>query len=126
MTLSEMTRSAGRVAHDMGRSLRDPELRGLFVFSAVILIVGTGFYMWAERWDVLQALYFCVTTLTTVGYGDLHPSSDLSRAFTIVYVLVGVGIMLGLLTVVARQATKPVADRIERREKHIEEELKHE
>ena len=44
---------------------------------------------------MVDALYFTTAILTTVGYGDLSPSSDLSRAFTGVFVCVGIG-MIGL------------------------------
>lgn len=74
--------------------------------------------MVVEDWDIIEALYFCVTTLTTVGYGDLHPTSDISRAFTVLYSLIGIGFVLSLLTVVARQANKPLADRLRNR-KHV-------
>jgi hypothetical protein len=35
-----------------------------------------------------------VATLTTVGYGDLHPTSDGTRIFTIIYILTGLGVLV--------------------------------
>lgn len=101
---------------DFQRAFRDWELRGLLFFTSIILVAGTVFYMVVEGWDFVEALYFCVATLTTVGYGDLHPTNDLSRLFTVVYVLVGVGFILGFVNVVARQATKPVIARMTERD----------
>ncbi len=45
-----------------------------------------------------EALYWAVTTLTTVGYDDVTPSDNLTRAFTMVVMLLGVlfyGLVIG-------------------------------
>jgi hypothetical protein len=78
--------------------LRDPETRALPFLAAALLLVGTAFYSLAEGWSVVESFYFSVVALTTVGFGDLTPSSDLTRAFTAVFILVGVGVFLALLT----------------------------
>jgi hypothetical protein len=57
------------------------------------LAVGTWFYHHVEGWDWLDALYFCVITLATIGYGDLAPRTSLGKAFTIVFVFVGIGLL---------------------------------
>jgi hypothetical protein len=105
------------------KAFRDWELRGLLFFVLIIIAAGVVFYMIVEGWDFVEALYFCVATLTTVGYGDLHPTNDLSRIFTTLYVLVGVGFILGFVNVVARQATKPVVAKMVARDqdKHNDE-----
>ena len=76
------------------RGLKDPEFRGLFALTGVLMVMGTLFYRSVEGWSVLDSLYFSVTTLTTVGYGDLAPSTPASKIFTIVYLLVGVGVLV--------------------------------
>ena len=62
----------------------------LIVSVLVILATGTTFYTLVEGWTVIEALYFTVITLTTIGYGDLHPTTEFSRLFTIFFVLAGV------------------------------------
>ena len=80
---------------------------------AVILSVGTVFYSVVEGWTVIQALYFTVITLTTVGYGDLHPTTEFSRLFTIFFVLAGVSILLGFLNFIIGRTVK---DQVAKRE----------
>jgi hypothetical protein len=41
-------------------------------------------------------------TLTTIGYGDLHPTSDLSKIFTSFYAIVGIGVFVALITQLAQ------------------------
>jgi len=41
--------------------------------------MGTIVYQRIENWDWIQAFYFSVTTLTTVGLGDLAPTTNLAR-----------------------------------------------
>ena len=68
------------------------------------LMVGVVFYTSVERWNWTDSLYFCVATLSTTGYGDLHPSTKMSKVFTIVYIVVGLsmtatclGVLMGRL-----------------------------
>ena len=70
----------------------DDGFRALAGFAAGLLATGTVVYMPVEHWSPVDSLYFCVVTLATVGYGDLYPTTDLGKAFTIVYILTGVGI----------------------------------
>jgi voltage-gated potassium channel len=78
--------------------MRDPETRALPGLAILLLLGGTIFYSRAEGWSLLEALYFSLTTLTTIGIGDLSPSSDWSRVFTILYVLVGLGVLVAFVT----------------------------
>lgn len=78
---------------------------------AGILCFGTAGYMVIEKWDVLDALYMTVITITTVGFGEIRPVSEAGRIFTIVLIFIGIGIvayMLGLVaqTMVVFQMTK--------------------
>jgi hypothetical protein len=76
--------------------LRDPESRPLLLWAAVMLMVGVLVYHWLEGWSFIDALYFCVVTLATIGYGDLTPTTSLAKLFTVFYVINGIGILVGL------------------------------
>jgi len=52
--------------------------------------VGIWFYTTQDGWSFVDALYFSVVTMSTVGYGDLCPTSVVSQAFTLVFIVVGV------------------------------------
>ena len=54
-------------------------------------VAGTLGYMLIEGWPAWDAFYMTVITVTTVGYGEVHPMSQSGRAFTVVVLLTGVG-----------------------------------
>jgi len=82
-------------------TLTDPQFLELLVIAAAVLLFGMFFYHSEEGWSYLDSFYFSVTTLTTVGYGDLVPITDIGKLFTSFYILTGVGILLGLVKAVA-------------------------
>lgn len=97
------------------QGLADPKFRAMASLVASLLVVGTIFYSLYEDWTLLESLYFSVITLTTVGYGDLAPTTALTRAFTIVYILMGLGVLFSFLSMVAGQAADARVERQERR-----------
>ena len=82
---------------------RDPETKALPVVAGALVLTGTIFYWRTEDWTIIQALYFSVVTLTTIGYGDLHPTSAGTEIFTIIYILTGLGVFVALLASVAEK-----------------------
>lgn len=64
----------------------------------IAITIGTVMFHVLEGWSILDSLYVTVQTVTTVGFGDLSPSTRLGRAFATVFMLVGVGIVLYALT----------------------------
>ena len=100
------------------RSWSDPTFRaGLFV-AALILLSGTTFYRTVEGWSWTDSLYFSVTTMSTVGLGDLSPVTPFGKIFTVFYIFAGVGVFVALFAQFARAIvldpkSPPAADREE-------------
>jgi voltage-gated potassium channel len=95
--------AAKELARAIAAVWRDPETKALPVVAGALVLTGTLFYWRFEDWTIIEALYFCVVTLTTVGYGDLSPTTPGTQIFTIVYILTGFGVLVALLTSVAQQ-----------------------
>ena len=89
---------------------RDPETKALPVVAGALVLTGTIFYWRFEDWTIIEALYFSVVTLTTVGYGDFTPTTAGTQIFTIIYILTGFGVLVALLTSVAQQYIRQKAE----------------
>jgi len=66
--------------------------QALVVLGALVA-VGTIGYHTLEDMTILDALYMTVTTISTVGFGEVHPLSPRGRTFTIGLILFGVSTM---------------------------------
>jgi voltage-gated potassium channel Kch len=82
---------------------RDPDFRTLVILVFFTLLTGTIFYSLQEGWTLVDALYFSVTTLTTVGLGDLAPTTTIGKLFTIVYIFSGLGLLAGFINTIATE-----------------------
>jgi voltage-gated potassium channel len=69
---------------------------GLVVIAAVlaVIVVGTVGFVLIEGWGLLDSLYMTVTTIFTVGFGEVHPLSRGGVVFTLVLIVGGVGTIL--------------------------------
>ncbi len=93
-----------------------------------LLATGTIVYRVLEDWSWVDSLYFSTVAVTTVGFGDLSPSSDASKLFTVVYILVGLAIITTYLNATLnRRATRrmgsstlTVRPQITRTERHTD------
>lgn len=94
--------------------LRAVEAVALVASLFVVVVAAIHHNLWltdpnsySEPLSRLDALYFTVTTLATVGFGDITPTSELTRAVTTVQMVLGVALLgagVRVLIGVAQQA----------------------
>lgn len=78
-------------------------IRNAVVSVACVLVAGTLGYHLIEKWDLMDSLYMTVITLTTVGYGEVHPLvRPESRIFTMALILGGMGVIFYALGTLAQ------------------------
>lgn len=83
-------------------SLGTKKIMRALMMLALVLLIGTIGYMVIEKWQLLDALYMTVITITTVGYGEIGEVSESGRVFTILLIFVGIGILGYTLGMVAQ------------------------
>ncbi len=69
------------------------QLRAAIVALFLLVLAGTTGYMSVEGWPFLDALYMTVTTITTVGYMEVHALSRPGRLFTLMLIVSGVTVL---------------------------------
>jgi voltage-gated potassium channel Kch len=94
---------------------KEPEFRSIFTLVIFTLTLGTITYHSIEGWTWLDSLYFSVITLTTIGFGDLAPATDIGKIFTIIYVFIGLGILLGFVNASGEHFRKQQVERMAQR-----------
>lgn len=83
-----------RMSHAKGKNINV-----LLAFATVsILSIGTVVYHVVEKFSWVDAYYFSVITLTTVGYGDMAPHTTFGKIFTTIYIFIGIGIITAFIT----------------------------
>jgi len=73
---------------------RDNSLRRFFgplILLLVTMVIGVIGYMVIEGWSFTDSLFMMATSITTVGYGEVHPLSAVGRIFSIGLIFVGLG-----------------------------------
>lgn len=71
-----------------------------FAYFAILISVGTlGFYfIGGNEWSLIDSFYMTIITMTTVGFGEVHPLSDLGRLWTSFVIVFGVSGFLYMLS----------------------------
>ena len=83
--------------------MRDEDFRSLIFLVFLTFLIGTIFYSYQEGWTLIDAFYFSVTTLTTVGLGDLAPTTPVGKLFTVGYIFSGLGLIAGFINAIAEE-----------------------
>ncbi len=75
---------------------QDQEFRALFFLLASLLFSSTFFYVQFEDWSYIDALYFSVMTMSTIGYGDFTPTTPITKLFTIMFSFISTGVFVAI------------------------------
>ncbi|MEA2001152.1 MAG: potassium channel family protein [Actinomycetota bacterium] len=81
--------------------------------AGVVTLVGlaTVVYHILESWSWVDSFYFSTVAVTTVGFGDLVPTKDSSKLFTVFYVITGITLVGTYLNERFRRLSGRVAKR---------------
>lgn len=91
----------------------------LLITAAVSMVaIGTIFYHLTEKWSLLDAYYFSVVSLTTVGYGDLVPQTASGKLFTTFYIMAGIGILGAFINAFVKVRGQKVQERVHKRQEN--------
>jgi voltage-gated potassium channel Kch len=85
--------------------LKDDEYRDLLITTVIIIFSGTFVYHYLEGWSYIDSFYFSVVTLTTIGYGDFSPQTDAGKIFTVIYIIIGIGMILSFINTIQHHYT---------------------
>jgi len=69
-------------------------LRTIGILLLLVMAIGTAGYHYIEGWPWFDGFYMVVTTLTTIGYQEVHPLSHAGRVFNVFVILAGVSLLL--------------------------------
>ena len=92
--------------------LGEREGKALVSVTIGTIAFGTSAYMLLEGWSAIDALYFSVVALATVGFGDLVPTTDIGKVFTTAYILFGIGILAAFASELTKDRRAAVAQRM--------------
>lgn len=84
-------------------------IRILLGAVVVAVAVGTAGFVVLEGWSVEDALYQTVTTLTTVGFREVHELDSAGRVWAMVVAIAGVAIIFGSIGIVSEYLVDEVA-----------------
>jgi len=90
--LSSFTEDGPDNANKCGMSQNMREIFWSLLSLTILGTIGTCFYYFHENMDLVDAFYFTMITLATVGYGDQVAYKQSSRIFSIFFVFFGVSV----------------------------------
>jgi voltage-gated potassium channel len=74
------------------------QFRYLLLIPVVTVIVATLGFMLLEKLSFFNSFYFTITTLSTVGYGDITPVTIGGKILAVFVIIIGIGTFVTLLT----------------------------
>lgn len=88
-----------RVVSAFRYAVREEDFLPVFYAGVTLVLVGTTTYSLGQGWNVVDALYFAVATLTTTSVSDpdLVLEEGWMKLFTVFYLMIGIGILVEIL-----------------------------
>ena len=94
--------------------MKPAPLSAVLGLAVMVLAGSTVFFRYVENWAWLDAWFFAVVTVSTVGYGNLVPATAIGKIGTTVLIFMGIGVFALLVS--------QIGDRVVRqRLEHLEE-----
>ncbi len=75
------------------------KLFSVILLTVILITTGVIGYMSIGNYTFIDALYMTVITVSTVGFGEVHPSSDTEKLFTIFLILTSIGVFAHIVSV---------------------------
>lgn len=72
-------------------------LRVFCIVLFAVVVLGTLSFTIIEKLSPVDAFYFTIVTIATVGYGDIHPMTQIGKLLAIILTIMGVGTFLGVI-----------------------------
>jgi voltage-gated potassium channel len=93
-------------------------------FLALLTVLGGGaaYSAMEDKPTIWSGLYWAVTTITTVGYGDVSPATDGGRVLAVAVMLIGIGFVAVLTGAIAQRFITPAVQDVGRDVRAIDSE----
>jgi voltage-gated potassium channel Kch len=78
----------------IGAAFRSQRVIILLLVTTFVASSGAVAMMLLEGWSFIDALYFAIVSMATVGYGDLSPETTAGKLFTMGFLVIGIGIFV--------------------------------
>jgi len=91
--------------------------------AAGVVVTGTLGFMWIESWDLADAFYMTIITVSTVGYGEVQPLSPAGRLFAVLLIGGGVATLGYSFGALAQWVTEAPLQRQERRVRRMKDHI---
>ncbi|WP_299678674.1 ion transporter [uncultured Dokdonia sp.] len=121
----KVTRYIGE-SNKLTKALVDSKTKiSVFLFTVLIICIISGTVMYLVEGkesgftNIPVSIYWCIVTLTTVGYGDIHPITPLGQFLASIIMIMGYGIIAVPTGIVSAEYTKSALDDTSNQDEHI-------
>ena len=77
-----------------------------------LLLTGTVFFHYSEKLEWIDSFYFSGVTMTSVGYGDITPTNDASKIFTVFFTIISLSVFVYSASIISSEILARVKERV--------------